>query len=90
MPVRVFAFASQPWKAIYLAYALFTVPFIRLPYWITLAAIPPLRPIRSWTFTRTLIFYVSKFGVHVMYQVGFSLSASPERESKNPDASGFV
>jgi hypothetical protein len=90
MSVTVFAFAKQPWKALYLAYVLITVPLIRLPYWLVSAAIPPLRPIRSWDFTRTLVFRALKFAIYALYQVGFPPAGNPERDSKNPSESGFV
>ncbi|KAJ6589904.1 alpha/beta-hydrolase [Mycena vulgaris] len=70
----MFAFHRQPLKTIYLAYFLATTILIRLPLWTIIAAIPPLRPRRSWPFRRVLIFRAMKASVGVYFDVGFPVS----------------
>ena len=52
---NTFIFRHQPLKAIYLAYVVATLVFIRLPCWLVLFLVPWFRPRRSWTLARTLL-----------------------------------
>ncbi|EKM77135.1 hypothetical protein AGABI1DRAFT_77545 [Agaricus bisporus var. burnettii JB137-S8] len=54
MPV-IYKYGAQPWKALFITYAILTTLFVRIPLW-TLLAIPrTLRPRRSWDIRRVLL-----------------------------------
>ncbi|KAJ6462316.1 alpha/beta-hydrolase [Mycena vulgaris] len=90
----MFAFHRQPLKAVYLTYFIATTIFIRLPFWTVLAAIPALRPRRSWPFRRTLILHVMKSFVGLFFDIGFPVSVGqhPEQIAASSTASetGFT
>jgi hypothetical protein len=44
----------QPFKTLYVVYAVCTVVFLRLPIWFITAIPPSCRPRRSWSITRVL------------------------------------
>ncbi|KAJ7686547.1 Alpha/Beta hydrolase protein [Mycena rosella] len=89
----MFAFHRQPLKAVYLAYFLVTTVLVRLPMWTTIAAIPRLRPRRSWSFRRTLIFYAMVAFIRLFFDIGFpvSLGQNPEVIAvSSPERAGFA
>ncbi|KAJ6464612.1 alpha/beta-hydrolase [Mycena vitilis] len=91
----MFAFHRQPLKTVYLTYFLTTTLLLRLPCWVLRAAIPALRPRRSWPFRRTLSFYLMKAFVSLFFDVGFPpalMGPNPEEVAASPSASstGFT
>ncbi|KAJ6594256.1 alpha/beta-hydrolase [Mycena capillaripes] len=90
----MFTFHRQPLKTLYLTYFLVTTIFIRLPCWTLMAAIPALRPRKSWPFRRALILHVMKALVGLFFDIGFPVSVgqNPEEIASSPTANetGFT
>lgn len=87
----MFDYKNQPWKTLYLLYAVPSVLFVRLPYWLFISAIPALRPHRSWTMTRTMLRHLIRFRSDMVYVVGLEASrGNAARDSARADKCGFV
>lgn len=61
-----FFWHRQPFKAIYLLYAAIFL-LLSLPLWTLIAQVPALRPRRSWTFSRTLLFKAAQAMIPVLF-----------------------
>ncbi|KAJ7018386.1 hypothetical protein C8F04DRAFT_1151795 [Mycena alexandri] len=71
-----------------------TALFIRLPFWLFMAAIPALRPRRSWPFRRALILHGMKAFVALFFDIGFPVSVAQDPEliasSSTANETGFT
>ncbi|EKM50922.1 uncharacterized protein PHACADRAFT_199762 [Phanerochaete carnosa HHB-10118-sp] len=87
----MFAFRSQPLKALYLlVFVPFTL-FVRLPYWVLVSTIPAFRPRKTWSMKRALSLYIVTTNNNLTYTTGFSaLPGNPEKESAKPETTGFA
>lgn len=91
LPSTMFAFRHQPLKTFYLLFALVTVPFIRLPYWVVLSSISAFRPKTTWSMRRTLMFWVVKASTKMFYSIGFPApQGNPDVDSAHPEETGFM
>ncbi|GJE90552.1 alpha/beta hydrolase [Phanerochaete sordida] len=78
-----FAYRTQPWKSLFLAYFLTSVLLVRFPLWLIRSALPPLRPHPSWGFTRSLTLHVLKaLGIELPLAVGYPAAPPPPEGAK--------
>ncbi|KAI0051795.1 alpha/beta-hydrolase [Auriscalpium vulgare] len=86
----LFPFRHQPFKGLYHIYILISL-VIRIPLWTIAAAIPPLRPRRTWSFKRSFLIRVLKLIVHVgMKTDPFFTLVDVAKNASNADELGFV
>lgn len=67
---RLSFFRAQPLKSLCLIYQLITIALLRYPSWLVRAAIPALRPRRTWCLRRALDVYTWRHWYRVLQKTG--------------------
>ncbi|KAI5119837.1 hypothetical protein M0805_008403 [Coniferiporia weirii] len=85
-----FPFRNQPFKALYLTFAIATIAFVRIPYWFCTSLTPAWRPHRSWGVGRSVFVRVFSAFLDIILNVGLFSKTSPNKWASNSENNGFT
>ncbi|KAF8888379.1 alpha/beta-hydrolase [Gymnopilus junonius] len=85
-----FVFRTQPLKALYLFFTVFSLLFIQLPFYTIRYAVPSMRPRRSWTLGRSLIIVALQSFINAMYNTTLMTPSDPQKSAAEGEKVGFV
>ncbi|GJF00509.1 alpha/beta hydrolase [Phanerochaete sordida] len=80
--------SKPPLKGLYL-FAVVGGALLRLPYWVLVSALPPLRPRKAWSFSRTMLVQVACYFIPELFRtLGFPIKTIDPKEVD--PAKGYV